>query len=101
MSEFNNIIKEICKELAIKLTFLSDNWVMVLEKDNKIKYIEGNHFSINSQTIGNIMDDKGLFYDLMIYKNYPIIKHKVIFKETKNEENGYREIAIFKDGVTL
>ena len=22
-------------------------------------------------------------------------------KETKNEKNGYREIAIFKDGVTL
>lgn len=86
MNNFNNIIKEICKELAIKITFLSDNWVMVLEKDNKIKYIEGNHFSINSQTIGNIMDDKGLFYDLMIYKNYPIIRHKVIFKETKNEE---------------
>lgn len=86
MSEFNNIIKEICNELDIKLTFLSDNWVMILEKDNKIKYIEGNHFSINNQTIGNIMDDKGLFYDLMIYKNYPIIKHKVIFKETNKEE---------------
>ncbi len=86
MNEFNNIIKDICQELNIKLTFLSDNWVMFLEKDGKIKYIEGNRFSLNNHAIGNIMNDKGLFYDLMVLKKYPIIEHKVIFKDTKKEE---------------
>lgn len=86
MKEFNNIIKEICQELEIKLTILSDDWMKVLEKNGKIKYIEGNRFSLNTQSIGNILDDKGLFYDLINYKNYPIIKHHVIFKDTTKEE---------------
>lgn len=86
MKEFNNIIKEICQELKIKLTNLSDGWVMVLEKNEKIKYIESNRFSLNDQVIGNIMNDKGLFYDLMIYKKIPIIEHKVIFKDTDKKK---------------
>ena len=86
MKEFNNIVKEICNELDIKLTFLSDGWVMLLEKGEKIKYIESNRFSLNNHAIANIMNDKGLFYDLMISKNFPIIEHKVIFKDTDKKE---------------
>lgn len=86
MNEFNKIIKEIAKELDIKITLLSDNWLTVLEKNNKIKYIQGYKFDLNDHALGNILDDKGLFYDLMIYKNYPIIKHKVIFHETSEKE---------------
>lgn len=86
MSEFNNIINEICSELNIKLTLLSDGWVKVLEKNSTIKYIEGNHFSLNHQAVGNIMNDKGLFYELLINNNYPIISHKVVFKDTSKKE---------------
>ena len=86
MKEFNNIVKKICNELDIKLTFLSDGWVMVLEKDEKIKYIESNRFSLNTHAIANIMNDKGLFYDLMINRNFPIIEHKVVFKNTNENE---------------
>ena len=86
MDEFNKIIKEIGKELNIKITLLSDNWLTILEKENKIRYIQGYKFSLNDHALGNILDDKGLFYDLMIYKKYPIIEHKVIFKETNKKE---------------
>ena len=80
MREFNKLIKEIGDELNIKVTLLSDNWLTILEKDNKIKYIQGYKFSLNDHALGNIIDDKGLFYDLMIYKKLPIIEHFVIFK---------------------
>lgn len=86
MNEFNKIIKDIGKELNIKVTLLSDNWLTILEKDNQIRYIQGYKFSLNDHGLGNILDDKGLFYDLMIYKKHPIIEHNVIFKETAYDD---------------
>lgn len=104
MAKFNELIKEIGKELDIKVTLLSDNWLKVLEKDNKIKTITGYKFPLNDHALGNILDDKGLFYDLMIYKNYPIIEHKVIFKNTKEEEiinyfNSHQKQIVVKGNI--
>ena len=77
---FNKIIDDIGKELNIKVIHLSDNWLTVLEKNNQIHYIQGYKFDLNNHAIGNIIDDKGLFYDLCKEKNIPIIEHFVIFK---------------------
>ena len=100
MQEFNNLIKEICDELNINITLLSDNWLTVLEKDNNINYIQGYKFGLNNHALGNIIDDKGLFYDLLTYKHLPIIEHFVIFKDydekivLKYFNNHNREIVI-------
>ena len=69
MKEFHKLIKRIGEELGIKITLLSDDWTIVLEKDNRIHYITGYQFDLNHHAIGNILDDKGLFYDLLNYKN--------------------------------
>lgn len=82
MGEFINIIKKIASDLQINVTFLSDDWLTVLEKNGVTHCIQGYKFPLNDHAIGNILDDKGLFYDLMVYKNNPIIEHKVIFKNT-------------------
>ena len=84
MNEFNKIIKAIGEELNIKVTLLSDNWTTVLEKDHQINYITGYHFDLNNHAIGSIMDDKGLFYDLLKYKNIPVIEQYIVF-------NGYNK----------
>ena len=81
MKEFNKIMKKIGEELGIKVTLLSDDWTTVLEKDNKIRYIEGYKFDLNKHAIGNILDDKGLFYDLLTYKKIPVISQYVIFND--------------------
>ena len=81
MVEFNKLIKKIGEELDIKVTLLSDNWTTVLEKNNKIHYITGYQFDVNNHGIGNIMADKGLFYDLLKHKNIPIIEQYVIFHD--------------------
>lgn len=86
MGIFNEIIKKIGEELGIKVTLLSCDWLTVLEKDNQIHYIQGYKFELNNHGIGNIMDDKGLFYDLAVYKKLPIIEHFVIFKDYDKEE---------------
>ena len=85
MDEFRNIIKEIGEELGIKVTLLSDGWLIILEKDNQIHYINGYKFDLNNHGIGNVLDDKGLFYDIMSYKDLPTIERLSIY-ETYNKE---------------
>ncbi len=86
MNNFDRIIENICSELKINLTFTSDNWVKVLEKDNKVRYINGYKFDLNNHGVGNIIDDKGLFYDICKIKKIPIIDHYVIFKNYDKEK---------------
>lgn len=86
MDTFNEIIKKIGEELGIKVTHLSDNWLTILEKDGEIHYLQGYKFPLNDHAIGNILDDKGLFYDLCKMKNIPIIEHNVIFSDYKKED---------------
>ena len=81
MNNFDTIIDTICKVACIKITYLSDNWIKVLEKDGQVRYIEGYKFDLNNHGVGNIIDDKGLFYDICKLKNLPIIEHYVIFKD--------------------
>lgn len=105
MKEFHKIIKKIGEELNIKVTLLSDNWTTVLEKDNMIHYITGYQFDLNNHGIGNIMDDKGLFYDLLKYKDIPIIEQKVIMhnydqKEIINYFNKHNKEVIVKANIS-
>ena len=86
MNTFNEIIKKIGEELGIKVTLLSDNWLTILEKNNEIHYITGYKFDLNNHGIGNIMDDKGLFHDLMVYKNIPVIEQINIYKRYDKEK---------------
>ena len=86
MDNFNDIIENICHELNIKLSYTSDIWVKVLEKDNKVRYIQGYKFDLNHHGIGSIIDDKGLFYDICKIKDIPIINHYVIFKDYDKDQ---------------
>ena len=84
--EFNKMIKEICDKNNIKCTFLSKNWVVKLEKDDMTRYITGNKFDLNGHALGNIMDDKYAFYEVMKDENIDIIEHKILYKnDNKNE----------------
>ena len=65
MEDFNKIIEEICKEENIKLTSYQGDWLKKLEKNNIVRYMVGYKFSLNNQSIGLVVDDKGLFYDVI------------------------------------
>ena len=104
MKDFNEIIEEICNEENIKLSIYQDNWLKILEKDNKIKYIVGHKFSLNNQGISIIMDDKELFYELMMDKNLPIITYHYIGKDYNRDYilslfNKYNRKVVIKGNI--
>lgn len=79
---FKNIIQEICNENNIKCTFLSKDWVIMLEKNGKTRFISGYKFDLNSHGIGLIADDKYALYDVLKNKNIPVIEHKIVYDKT-------------------
>lgn len=82
---FNKIIKEICEENFIKCTFLSDGWIILLEKNNITRFIYGYTFNLNNQAIGMIVEDKCGLYEVLKNKNIPTIEHNLVY----NPNNKY------------
>ena len=83
---FEKIIAEICKENDIKYQFLSKDWIIMLEKNGKTKFITGYKFDLNSHGIGLIADDKYALYDVLKHKNIPIIEHKIVYRKTNKND---------------
>ena len=84
MNNFLKIIKEICNELNIKYTFLSKDWVIMLEYKNKTRFLSGYKFDLNKHALGLILDDKYAMYDVLNYKYIPVIKHDIVYKYDNN-----------------
>lgn len=86
MNEFHKLIKKICEENKIKCSILSKDWIIMLEKDNKTRFISGYKFDLNQHGIGNVFDDKYATYEVLKNKSVPIIEHKIVF-ETSNKND--------------
>ena len=84
MNNFIKIIKEICNELNIKYTFLSKDWVIMLEYKNKTRFLSGYKFDLNKHALGLILDDKYAMYDVLNYKNIPVIKYDIVYQDSNN-----------------
>lgn len=82
---YQNIIKEISEELGLKIHFLSNNWLIMLEKDNQIRYITGYKFDLNSQSSSLSIDDKYAMYEILKNKNIPVITHHLMYSQSNNE----------------
>lgn len=86
MKKFHKIIEEICKEEKIKFKLLSKEWIYLLEKDHKTGYIAGYKFDLNGHGIGNVLDDKYAFYEVLLEKGYLPIRHHILFRDYQAEE---------------
>ena len=81
------LIKEISNEKDIKCTFISNDWVTVLEKDKKVRTITGYKFDLNKASLAKIFDDKYATYELLNLYDIPVIEHKLLY--TKTNKNDY------------
>ena len=77
--EFHDLIKEICEKHNIKYNLISNNWVMVLEKNNIKKFVIGYKFDDNNYAIGKIFDDKYATYELLNLYNIPVVQHSIVY----------------------
>lgn len=86
MNYFERIIKEICNEENIGYKFLSNDWVIKLEKNGINRFVVGHKFDFNSQATGLIADDKYALYDVLREKSIPIIEHKIVYNKTNKND---------------
>ena len=73
MNDMQSLIKDIADEKNIKFNLISKDWIIILEKDNKIRSIAGYKFDLNNHASGLICDDKYALYDALKLLNIPII----------------------------
>lgn len=89
MDKYIEIIKRISTELNIEIQQLSKDFVIMLKKDSKIRFIFGYKFSNNDHAIGNILDDKFGTSDVLKALKIPCIENKIFYRE--NNKNKYAE----------
>jgi len=74
-STYAKIIKEICKENNIELSSFSSDWVFMLKKGNKIKYILAYQFDLNTAAVQGICKDKCALSDILAHHDVPCAEH--------------------------
>ena len=82
---FKNILSEICKEENIKFTYLSKDWIVVLEKDGICRTLAGYKFDLNSHGLGEVCDDKYALCELLEHYHLPVVEHHIVYAPTNNE----------------
>lgn len=86
MNTIQTIIKDICNKKNIEYSLVSKDWIMVLTKKNKTRYIVGYKFDLNDHATGQICDDKYALYDVLKKHNIPVAEHFIVFKDTAKEK---------------
>lgn len=102
MFKERNIIK-IIRELALKMdietTFLSNEWIIKLNKREKSSYIFGYDWELNSATTHILTKDKSACYDILKSFDIPAIEHKLFLNpEIKNhisDDGIWKEILAY------
>ena len=80
MNKFlNKILKEITDIENINYKIISDGFIIVLEKNNEIHYLNEFRFGLNSQIAATLCDDKYAMCEVLKYHNIPVIDYRLIW----------------------
>ncbi len=86
MNAVQKMIKEICAELGISFSLVSKDWIMLLQKEGKLRMIVGYKFDLNNHASGLICDDKFALYEVLKHEHIPVVEHFLLFQNYKKEE---------------
>lgn len=84
-STYVKIIKEICKEENIELSCFSSDWVLMLKKEDKLRYILAYQFDLNTAAAQAVCKDKCAAYDVLSYQGISCVEHSIFM----SAESGY------------
>lgn len=73
------IIKKLSVELGFDALFLSDDWVIRLQKDDTVHHVYGYDWGINSATAQLIAKDKAATYEILSENKIKAVEHKLFF----------------------
>ncbi|HEY9840536.1 MAG TPA: hypothetical protein V6D23_08790 [Candidatus Obscuribacterales bacterium] len=71
------MLAEICAEAGIRLTPLSDDWTLRLEKAGRVGHVYGYNFELNSAAAQLIASDKYATFCLLRHCGVPAIPHRM------------------------
>ncbi len=86
MNKINEIIKEICEEEKIKYSTVSKDWVTVLEKDGKRRFVIGYKFDINPYAAGAVCNDKYATADFLTFQQIPAVEERIFYAPNNHED---------------
>lgn len=97
------IICQICQEEGIGFHFLSNNWLIRLEKNQEVHFIAGYKFDLNSQATSLIADDKFATFEALSFAKIPVIEHALLYEpsDTREHTRGYNTFAYIADYFEL
>lgn len=81
MNNMQLMIKNICEEKNIDFKIVSKDWIMILQKDDIVRYVVGYKFDLNDHAVGQICDDKYALYDVLNSFDIPVAKHYIVFRK--------------------
>lgn len=84
-TSFHQLIEEICREDGIGLTWMSSDWMALLEKDSKRRFILGHKFDLNSAASALVADDKYATFEVLHRAGVPVIKHSIVYEASNHE----------------
>ena len=76
------LIKEICAEDGYEYRAYSDDWAIMISKDDIDMYVYGYKFPNNSGSVEKICNDKALVSDILGEYNIPRVVHHFFIKNT-------------------
>ena len=86
LNKFRKMIKKICEKNNINYTLLSKDWIIMLKKDNKIRFITGCKFPLDSHSIGEILDDKYALYEVLKENEIPVVEHNILYPNSNTND---------------
>ena len=80
------MFNEISKELGIKCTLLSKDWIFMLERDGITRFLAGYKSALNDHALGMVLDDKYALYDVLKEKDLPVTEYNIVYGERVKED---------------
>ena len=81
------IIDDVCKELNINYKTISDEYIIILEKNGVRRYLNEYLFGLNNEVSGLLCKDKYAMYELLKENNIPVIEYKLIWHPGNNNDD--------------
>lgn len=72
------LVAEICEERSVALTEFSDDWLLRLERGERVSHIFGYDFAVNDATAQMIAKDKSATSDILQHAGIPHVHHTLV-----------------------